>query len=150
MGGMGRVVGRDRMLKQSIDFRTDVKFKKTGTQIKGSIKSRIQELTTECEKDTTEITKICKLRELDVQEVLDGAHDAELQEQYSTKAYSNAPGRTNSIVKELEADIVKLKQLSASLSYTNAGIENLSRVSNNIMDQREFELSYSELVLFGF
>jgi hypothetical protein len=153
MSGIGRGVARQRLgLENGLGFgiETDLKFKKTGSEIQVSIQRKLEELVQNCKNDEKEIAEICERRGVEAKEVIDAANDENATAAYESKAYGRLPTKHNKAVEDMQADMNLLRQLSASISFTRTGIESLGRVSKNIELKREFDLDFQELTLFGF
>jgi len=149
---MGRAIGRGMLKSAESGYETsDVVFGKKGSEIQGSISKKIELTLKDIEDNKKEIAAICKNRGLEVQEVLEAADDEEKIEAYSNKVYSNSGNpKQNSVVRELQADIDRLKALTWGTQSAHAEIDKLKRISSNIEPGRSFDLSYRELVAFGF
>ena len=68
-----------------------LRFKKTGEEINTSLELVIEDNCKDIEAAQTEITTICKRRELDPKEVLEASQDEQKFEAYSTALYNTAP-----------------------------------------------------------
>lgn len=126
-------------------------FKKTGLDIKESINGVVKLLEEKAEKAKTSIEEICKKRELDPKEVIEAGTDENAVRTYSTKAETSlGGGRANSLIRELQDDLFALRQHAAAIESYKNDIDSLRRTQKNIEPGREFDLSYQELVEFGF
>ena len=137
-----------RQLHQSMSG-VSLKFSKPGSAIRASVATVITDINKGIDEKVTTLTQICKRREVDPKEVIEAGSDATRIENYSSRALTNAP-QANSLLRELEKDLNMIKSLGISISMDKDEIESLSRISNNIELDRKFDLSYDELVQFGF
>lgn len=126
-------------------------FKKTGLEIKQSIEEVVKLLEEKSAKAKTDIEEICKRRELDPNEVIEAGTNENAVQTYSTKAETSmGGGRTNSLIRELQNDLFALRQHAAAIESYKNDIDSLRRTQKNIEPERAFDLSYQELVEFGF
>lgn len=142
--------GRGEMLAAGHGHHTEtLRFTKTGAEIQGSLEKKIGLILKDIEEDKKEIAEICKKRDLTVDEVL-GADDDEKVEAYSSKAMSNSPSKVSSAVRELQQDLDNLKAFTWGIKNQESQITNFNRIKSNIEPGRKFDLTYSELVEYGF
>jgi SMC interacting uncharacterized protein involved in chromosome segregation len=130
-------------------FQVQLKFKKTGQEIATSIKGVIADLNRNIEQKLAKIEKICETRGVTVSEVLEGVQDHEKYLAYETKISSALP-QTANILNALQADLNVLRNEASGVVGLQQRITDLERVATHINKVTEFELSYSELVNFGF
>lgn len=138
-------------MAKALSGSNSILFKKTGLEIKQSIDKVVSEIEERSTKVKGEIEEICKRRELDPGEVISAGSDEVAVQTYSTKAESSLGGsRTNSIIRELQDDLFALRRLGATVESLKNEADSLRRTQRNIELERSFDLSYQELVEFGF
>lgn len=125
-------------------------FQRTGAEVKEAIEKKIREHVQREETLTSELGEICRRRELDVAEVLEADDDEKVQQYSSKAANSIGSARTNSIVRELQLDLDKIRQHSRHIALRRAAIERLQLLARVIRPTESWALTYGELVLFGF
>lgn len=130
---------------------SSILFKKTGMEIKQSIEGVVKLLEGKSVLAKASIEEICKRRELDPLEVIEAGTDANAVQTYSTKAETSM-GRqsSNGLIRELQNDLFALRQHAAAIESYKNDIDSLRRTQKNIEPERAFDLSYQELVEFGF
>lgn len=127
----------------------NLKFEKSGDEIRMAIDSRITELTNDNANDVEEVKKIAKDRGVETEEVLAAGDDESLVQAYSTKAMNNAP-RASTLVRQLEEDLMKMRRYAANVATRNVMLGELARVKKNIQSTRKFDLSFDEICTLGF
>ena len=158
--------GRMQNYQPRSSMHTNVKFKKTGAVIAPQIETVITKNLETIKEKLADANKLCQNYELKFEDVL--AEEREEQRKptrgqsgnigklSNEMSYSNAVAarqpkqRSLSARSEIEQDLEQLTQLirdSFSLELTNT---DLRRVATNIAPDETFELSYHELVEFGF
>lgn len=139
-------------LERNAQYSTSkILFKKTGSDIKQSIDGVVKLLEEKISSAKTSIEEICKRRELDPSEVIEAGTDENAVQTYSTKAETSM-GRqsSNNVIRELQNDLFSLRRHAATIESLKNDIDSLQRTQKNIEPEREFDLSYQELVEFGF
>lgn len=131
-------------------IRTEIRFEKTGSEIAISVQSVIADVQKDIAERTIKIEAICKAREVSLEEVLEGAEDHEKYMAYEYKMSSSLPTQAKGVLESLQRDLNTLKSESQAIVAGKRQIENLQRIVQNINTERAFELSYNDLVLFGF
>ena len=132
-------------------YGTSLHFKKKGADIKETINNVTKNFMECIEKNKAEIATICKRREIDPKEVIDAGSDENAVQTYSTKMEAGlGNNKTNSLIRELQDDITTLKVNASNIESFEQDIASLERIQKNIEPAREFDLSYNELVEFGF
>lgn len=126
----------------------NLKFKKTGSEINRAIDDRTGILNAEIAKSQEVITKICKDRQIDTDEIF-SADDEEKIAAYSTRLENNAP-RAQGAMAEFQRDLSTLKTQSALIVRKKVLIDELTRVKKNIDQKESFSLSYDEICDLGF
>jgi hypothetical protein len=127
---------------------SDVKYTKSGAQIQASLRNVIKNYHDDVEGFKADVYKICKTREIDAKEVFEAGTDPAEVENYSNKATSNIKAR--GALQELEKDLNELQNLIGAIQHGQNRIEYFERVIRNIESARTFDLTYYELVSFGF
>lgn len=149
MRGMGKQFGA--LEKAAFGRGSDLLFSKTGKEIKESIESTLKGRFSEIEELKAKVAVICKNRELDPKEVIEAGSDEVAVQTYSTKAETSMGGsRAGNLIRELQADLQALRIYASTIEMEKATIESLQRIQKNIELERKFDLSYNDLVEFGF
>lgn len=131
----------------------NVKFYKSGVQVKGSLNVKITKIQNGQDKIKADIEVICKDRDVSVDEVL-GARTEEAVTAYSTKMSAGlghmGNARGNAALMALQEDLNKLRSLANTHQDNEDFIKGLTRIYDNVGDGAKFIISYEELVLLGF
>lgn len=138
------------VMKEMRNRDSEIVYKKTGAQIQESLKAVILNLKKDGEDFKGDISRLCKVRDIDVKEVLEAGTDSEEVQNYSSKAFANVPGKAKGLYEELQRDLVEIQNLVSALTHCNGQIEYFEKVTKNIEPERSFDLSYNELLNFGF
>ena len=134
--------------ERQVNGPTSVTFEKTGAQICSGIQNRQEVLARKNAEAETEIGAICANRELDPSEVVT-ADTEQAVETYTAKAYSSV-GSQSTAIRAFEADLRRLQEAAFRIRSNKAEMEILARTSRNLEPARKFDLTYEELVRFGF
>ncbi len=125
-----------------------IRYKKTGEEIKNSLATRIYQLKVSIEDSKAEVSRICKLREIDAKEVFAAGINEDAVETYSTRATSHIVAR--GALEELQRDLSAIRTRMFGIHTAQESIEYFERIIRNIEPERSFDLPYSRLVEFGF
>lgn len=133
------------------NYNSDLLFSKTGKEIKESIEGTMKARFTKIEELKAKVADICKKRELDPKEVIEAGTDEIAVQTYSLKAETSmGPSRANNLIRELQEDLQALRINASIIESENHEIASLQRVQKNIELDRKFDLTYNDLVEFGF
>jgi len=149
MRGIGKQYGA--LEKAVYGHGSDLLFSKTGKEIKESVEGTMKARFAKIEELKAKVAVICKNRELDPKEVIEAGSDEVAVQTYSTKAETSMGGsRANNLIRELQADLQALRIYASTIEMEKGTIETLQRIQKNIELERKFDLSYNDLVEFGF
>lgn len=129
------------------DFRS-LTFNKSGSEIQRAIDSRLEQLESENRSERNTVAKICKDRQIDVDEVLN-ADTEEKVGAYSQKVLDTAP-RAALALQALERDLSTIRQATNRIWANNHASRQLALIKKNIEANRGFDLTFGELASLGF
>lgn len=132
----------------------NMRFKKTGMQIRTAVELLIASYNKDITKAKEEIIAICKKREIDADELVDvdDVHTFNrMSARYANDMETQSVGITaNKMVKEMQADMQALRDLQHKVPQLFEFKEAYGKVVTHIEPERIFDLTYDELQKLGF